>query len=509
MYLLLVIIFPYYILKNSIPFHYYICAETRGEMPRRRPLPKKGKIEIIFDKFSNIFYNVLQRPITFNLVILAASLSLFIFTTNVQEKGINRYYLHEIKYWNDYEKKPFGLTLVDVPIYADNMGSVKWLSKDYTNEFNKNISNCPLCSFTRDNPKSNSSPKDLLLAIMLKRIFHSLTYIRSFRTTGCKATCVVFIDDPAYTSFTDFMIEKFDQCGVIFINLGDVEKLYRNSITESRFVLFYAFLRKYYKEFDRVMSTDMSDTFFQTDPFTTDVENPNQIYFSTECVSISDSGPNKEWVEGADPQFDSDFYSDKLVVNNGFFLGKMVAVLKFLSVYIDVPQFYDFYVTINDQGLLNYNIYRGKFLKAGLVANYTQDHEVYKSVTRCRFKEIHSHEEGIYLENSENLLSVIHQFDRFCALMNVVKLRCPSLGDDHLEPFGEIRHTLDTNCMDTDLAFRYDFYYNDTGIYGDDDWWLRNPNGGRWNDFDQNDENINDEDKLQKQDIEDDKKFEY
>jgi hypothetical protein len=126
---------------------------------------------------------------------------------------------------------------------------------------------CPLCNFTVRNMKSNSSPRDLILASTFGTTTNIIPFTRSLRSTGCRATFVLFVDSVALQSMNDDLIALLKNCGCTIIPIPpDADsKQIRREIT--RLATFYHFLSDRSGLFDRVLMVSPRGTIFQGDPF--------------------------------------------------------------------------------------------------------------------------------------------------------------------------------------------------------------------------------------------------
>lgn len=80
---------------------------------------------------------------------------------------------------------------------------------------------CLLCNFTHRNREADSSSKDLVIGTMVGATFGVLPFVRTLRTTGCKATIVILADDKAISSMTTNHWKQLQGCCAHIISIGE------------------------------------------------------------------------------------------------------------------------------------------------------------------------------------------------------------------------------------------------------------------------------------------------
>ncbi|OHT05541.1 hypothetical protein TRFO_26681 [Tritrichomonas foetus] len=309
------------------------------------------------------------------------------------------------------------------------------------------IRKCPLCLHKNgdntfvsspNDPQSNSTPRDLILTMMTLMSMNAITYIRTLRSTGCKATVVVLVDDIFHEKLTEYEEDVMKNCGMIMINIGKLLPPYDKHIYESRHVLFYAFLRKYRYSFDRVMMIDMADTVFQLDPFTTDFDSTTMVFTTEGYFNNNDPHNNTKWIKIADPMYNvhPSFYDDKIVINGGCFYGSMDGILYFYSIYLKLPCYNNFEIETIDQGYMNYLYHNGFFSHNGLNISLTFPGDYIVSARGHRFDPSPNQDGRFFMQDTINPPGLIHQYNRDRNVLEGVKKICPALpGDQHPFPF--------------------------------------------------------------------------
>jgi len=177
------------------------------------------------------------------------------------------------------------------PLYFSQMTRTDWISAvSAPTILFESANHCVACTISAETTRSNSSPQDLILGVSLGTARNALTFVRSLRSTGSRATCCLIVDDKFYESCTSFMLQAFRSCGLSLINIGSFSPEYAGKAHNARFLLYYQFLYKFNRHFHRAILVDPLETVFQTDPFTADFDAAN-LSIGSECVTYNES----EW----------------------------------------------------------------------------------------------------------------------------------------------------------------------------------------------------------------------
>jgi hypothetical protein len=128
---------------------------------------------------------------------------------------------------------------------------------------------CTSCQFTPRNLQSDSTPRDLILTFSLMAAPQQVEiFLRSLRTTGCKATVVLIVDGGGLNFFTDGILRLLTACGCTLIQ-SPPALAGGWTIFMFRHVFAYFFLKERPGIFHRALVVDLYDTAFQGDPFHT------------------------------------------------------------------------------------------------------------------------------------------------------------------------------------------------------------------------------------------------
>jgi hypothetical protein len=325
---------------------------------------------------------------------------------------------------------------VSPPDYVYNISTKKWLTDDldYRVRTQNNIQNCVLCDSKemRQREKNgkwrvgNSTPRDVILTVMMRYSYNLETFIRSLRSTGCKAKVVIFHDEKSIESLNSYMFELIEKCGITLINIGTIKPKYVSNPYEVRHPWYYTFLLHYKNDFDRIIITDLVDVFFQTDPFTEDFTNQT-LQTTTELVTLDKCPLNKEWISKADPLYDPVFYKGRICLCFGLLYGSMNAMLTLYDTLFRTKEWGKFEFQTVDQGYLNYFFYRGKFANRGLHLTATLPNDLIISARGGAPSNVNDSDTGfVMMDNTVVIPAMIHHYNRICPFINNIKNVCPS-----------------------------------------------------------------------------------
>ena len=237
---------------------------------------------------------------------------------------------------------------------------------------------CKLCSFQalgQNNTIPNSSERDIILTVAIGAVYNIIPFIRTLRTTNCKARVVIFIDSLTLSSMNTSMYEDISKCGIQFVDIGTKVPSEAEDIFFYRYIIFNNFLRENEQEIDRVILVDLFDTVFQNDPFITNFSE-NILYLSEEGYPLMDSLFNtiqiRKNIHNMNPQTfdDNSVYQsnylkkikNKHIINGGLQAGGLLPMLSFLSIMAKIGNESAMKAYGDDQAFLNIFAY-SKLLK--------------------------------------------------------------------------------------------------------------------------------------------------
>lgn len=295
----------------------------------------------------------------------------------------------------------------------------------------KDSGECQPCLKQFRDPFGNSSPRDLVIGFTTQSPRNLVTFIRTLRNAGSKASAVVFVDDEMVKKCTQSTLQVFRDCGLYCINLGVLKDKYQKRVTEIRHVMSYQLLKHFNEYFERALLVDVSDTFFQTDPFTTEIVESSLI-FTTECIKYNMCGFNWNWILAVDKPEVQQFWFNKQVVNGGVLLGSVTQVLKTLSVTVSTRDYVNF--TFDeyrfwgvDQPYFGMLAYRDVYKAHGINVTIGGPESKYSSMFHCKF-DLHVSDDNPIMRRSPHnnvMFSILHQYNRYRYIVQYLKRVCP------------------------------------------------------------------------------------
>ena len=276
----------------------------------------------------------------------------------------------------------------------------------------------------------NSKSYDIIISFIYGIQFYNfLTFARSLRTTGSRATIILFASTQWILICPPQLLSEFKNCG--FILEVCIQRFKEKNPLFLRFYLYYEFLQ-YYHLFHRIIICDIFDTLFQYDPF-----NPQFPEFNA-VVAIENqdltTNVNGDWMESADLNYNRTFYKGKYVLCMGLLFGGSKPLFKLFHKYLNYELLKKVANDTNDQTLLNYMFYHNE-LDGLLIVDSNGTNMV--SATNWFFEKM-PNKNGLMAVMSPvkgAIPSTIHQYDRSCYLSKFIKNICPALGKWHDSPF--------------------------------------------------------------------------
>ena len=212
-------------------------------------------------------------------------------------------------------------------------------------------SKCKACNFTaRNEDKANSSPRDVIVAIVTKADFNFVVFMRTLRTVKSKCSVVFIMDRKAISKMRRVTKKYIQHCGCQIINSGNVNmKKYKYRDVNLRFYHLYMFLLRNRGQFDRVITIDVFDSAFQGDPFNVQI---NRTHFNIvdEGKKYKQCPVNTGWFENSfGPMKEEE--KDAYYLCAGYLGASEDMMFSFLELYFSK---YKWNSDMNDQGLVGY-----------------------------------------------------------------------------------------------------------------------------------------------------------
>jgi hypothetical protein len=285
---------------------------------------------------------------------------------------------------------------------------------------------CQFCNFKVRNLSPDSTPRDLVLLTMMNKAINVVPFVRTLRTSGSRATVVIFTDVVAMRKLDTNLTLFLEGCGCTVICVERIA-LTLDSHFYLRHFVFYDFLRTRYQLFDRVVTLDLYDTIFQGDPFFSGF-NRDAIGFVGD-VSLIEGQQLESILMLLTEEFREELHRHHNI-NMGLSTAEAAMYVKFLHFYgseilarpIDLLGG----LLFTDQDLLNALVWSNATKKAGIrVELYGSNDAFHCAWQRCDRGKV-TRKIGEYrMSKGAPYPLVVHQVDRCEPLLESVVRACP------------------------------------------------------------------------------------
>jgi hypothetical protein len=303
----------------------------------------------------------------------------------------------------------------------------------------RSTSRCPLCLFKVDNDGDipNSSERDVILVLAVGQLRNVHLFVRTLRTTACRARCVLFVDQKATSGHGQDYFATLYNCGVQLVDLGPgpVAQLGTDFLRQ---IVYYRFLTINHFCLDRVLVADLFDTIFQKDPFIEAFQS-DRVYYSNEGYAIKADYYNRKWMRRLFPWIGVLFgvqnitsamrlrVFEQTIVNSGLIGGGVKPFLRHANFMVKMGNNMTWRPYCLDQ----------PFLNAGLGLGLMQFPYQIDSLNSTFLGTV-----GILLAQESNAMTgrgigsfarngripnVLHQFDRSALMKNSIRDSCPEI----------------------------------------------------------------------------------
>jgi len=281
---------------------------------------------------------------------------------------------------------------------------------------------CPLCKFSPFHEPS-SSKHDVILASALSEMKRVEYFIRTLRTTGCRARVILFLDNLNQIDFYWKKILKLCDIEVVLVHYQS--DVIHSAPKLSRYYHEYEWLKNNIKDVNRVLHTDTFDVIFQSDPFISDI-NESNLYFTLEPVTLSESLWTEKWIEQCYGLEVVQDFSSEFVSCSGVTLGGAKPYFKYLEILVGSPQWSRCFGHSLDQAHHNYLLFSGDFQSAGLSIEFMDCQSPYLTMHFCCKKQKCTlKSKGVLYINSSNPPVLIHQYNRWKNITQMNFNKCP------------------------------------------------------------------------------------
>lgn len=274
---------------------------------------------------------------------------------------------------------------------------------------------CKLCDFVPFGTV-NSTERD---AIFTAIVGYSHTFdllVRSLRTTGCKASVVVF------TNPETLIPQYLQECNVKVVHVEPYGKRAAASPFKIRWEWYYIHLREHLHEYDRIFHTDAFDAFFFSDPFSV-VTEPNTLYFQMEDKPIRSCAYNKKWLLSCHYDCNRWRLLNQTIACSGSLLGSASQFLSFVEAMVTHTEWPSCWGRGFDQGDFNYILYTEYLPKhTPVLMNCNSG---FLTIQYCSERGVSFDDEGYLLTpNREKRVTYVHQYNRQSELKSRLSSIC-------------------------------------------------------------------------------------
>lgn len=276
-------------------------------------------------------------------------------------------------------------------------------------------SRCRNCHFPPVGPVS-STDRDIILACTTKVSEGTYAFVRSIRTTGCKAKIVIF-------TTPDYAISKeLSNCGVDIVVAEPLGVRANTSLVQIRFEWYCVYMKDKLDMFDRVLHVDSRDTFFFGDPFSL-AQDRRKLFFAEQDTWLNGKTRTRTWMHRTYPNQLTRRLMNNMIINGGFILGASERFYKFVftvATHVQCSARWDFGT---DQAAINYILYK--------VAKSQWNYELLRCdslapVTSACYRGGKMRIASTYIYSSirPDPIYVAHQYDRFRGAVKLVNRLC-------------------------------------------------------------------------------------
>ena len=270
-----------------------------------------------------------------------------------------------------------------------------------------NWENCKLCNYSVRNTLEDSTNDDVIIASAIGATENVVLFMRTLRTTGCKAKCVLLMDEKAILSLTKSTVECVNECGGQIINCGKIKFSDLRDCQTLVYLLCYEFIYYNIHRIRRVIIVDLFDTVFQGDPFNSQV--------GGRYLNILDEGSdfttysgyiNEQWMRKFNYDLPDRFAEQKYLCT-GYIGGDVDVIFKFLRLFY---QYMSLGKGKTDQGEVNYLYFSGILEKNGIHIVPERMTELVRHTAYVRLQKYEMMGEVRTIKDKNTYASIIHHY---------------------------------------------------------------------------------------------------
>ena len=292
------------------------------------------------------------------------------------------------------------------------MKSIKW--KPTLQDSSK----CQLCHGLQKS-YGNSSPEDLVLISAFGDVSKSLMFIRSLRSTGSQATIVV-INNQSTDVYT---AQQLENCGVEYFKMKQAKHFSSASPHSLRYIGYQQFIKSTNRKYSRVLHADAFDIFFQSDPFTSQIDT-DSLYFIMEDILIKNSTWNSGWLKRAYDANTSAQLGDFTVSCSGTLIGGFQQFKVYLDTLLSHAPFWTNGRHSLDQAYHNYLLHTGVFAEKGIKVKQFGCNSPFLTMHYCSRNKEHLRGRIVVCPDGYTVPSVVHQYNLFPHVGELLMKKC-------------------------------------------------------------------------------------
>jgi hypothetical protein len=280
---------------------------------------------------------------------------------------------------------------------------------------------CPLCrNLSRSYGDSTSA--DLVITGVFGHEEKVQQFIRTLRSVGSKASIIMVTNETVPPHLADL----YSKCNAHFyqmITSAETDHFYPHSL---RYLGYRQFFEQAKQTYNRIFHSDSYDVFFQSDPFTKQIE-ISKLYFVLEKPTIADSEWNTGWLGRA--------YNSSVAAELGNFTvscsGTVIGGAKQFKLYLDTmlghPPFWANGRHSLDQAYHNYLLHTGEFRRNGVKEEFLDCDSQILTMHYCSRGKSDTKSGKVVTPNKKRVPAVVHQYNMFQGASRVLSKVCPAV----------------------------------------------------------------------------------
>lgn len=287
----------------------------------------------------------------------------------------------------------------------------------------KSLVKCPSCNLSPLN-KPTSTRRDVILTSALTKLKNVEYFIRTLRSTGCKARVILFLDSKQTASIK--WRSLFAACDIEPVFIKHTNPVVQSAPKLSRYYFEQQWLKENVDKVDRIIHTDSFDVIFQSDPFIEMIKN-DRLYFTFEPVTLANSLWTASWMNQCYSHTQLSNFTNRLVSCSGVTAGSGKLFLKYLDLLLATPQWTTCFGHSLDQAHHNYLLFSGAFERAGIkIEGFGCDSPFLTMHFCCKKTKCHLDDNGVMYGNGTTAPVLVHQYNRWKNLTKRNPEWCPA-----------------------------------------------------------------------------------